>query len=107
MWHCHESSHGWPTQDDMIGCFEIHNFEFNVFGAIILASSEGNWQRYGAEWHRRVSWNNSIEWGFGWGYGVDVEPHLVEGTREEYIQSTATITEYFGEPYACHHRIED
>ena len=107
MWYCHESSHGRPAQDGMIRRLEIRDFEFNIFCAVVLASSKGNWQGYGAEWHCHISWNNPIEWGFGWGYGVDVEPHLVEGTREEYIQSTATITEYFGEPYTCHHRIED
>ena len=82
----------------MVGRFEVGYFEFDVFCPEVLFCTECDRKSNRANWCRRVSGDNAIEWGLAWSEQTHVvEAQLCQCACEDQVEPTSAVYEYSGE----------
>jgi hypothetical protein len=92
----------------MVRRFEVSHFEFDELSAIILPSTEGDWEDYYTKRVCHVTWVDAVERGLpGNQHILEIQAHFLQGTDKDEVEPASTIDNDLGELDLRHHRIQN
>ena len=66
VWYCHELGQHRSSQYGVVGRFEVGYFKLDVLRPEVLFCTKCDWEGDRANWCRRISGNDAVEWGLAW-----------------------------------------
>ena len=79
----------------MVRGLEVGYFEFDVLCPEVLFCTKCDWEGDQANWCRRVSRNNAVEWSLAWSKQTHiVEAHLYQCACKDQVEPTSAVDEY-------------
>ena len=79
----------------MVRGLEVGYFEFDVRCAEVLFCTKCDWEGDRANWCRRVSRNDDVEWSLTWSKQTHiVEAHLYQYACKDQVEPTSAVDEY-------------